>query len=92
MLFFYYVGEVNFRTNRKREALTKFGGVHCLVGVCCGDDSLEHVQHCPGYRTRSPDNMRDEDLGKYLLELHRERIQRWNAPLIQVDLSSIQSE
>ena len=41
---------------------------------------------------RSPDNLRDEDLSKNLMELHLERIQRWNAPLIQANLSSIQSE
>ena len=89
MLFYYYVGEINFRTNRKRESIAKFGGVQCLVGTCCGDDNLEHITQCPGYRTKAPFNMREEDLSKYLLEIHRERIQRWEAPLIHTDLSSI---
>ena len=89
ILFYYYVGKVNFRTNRKREAIAKFGGVQCLVGVCCGDDELGHITVCPGYRTKPPPNMREEDLSKYLLAIHRERIQRWEAPLIQVDVSSI---
>ena len=53
--------------------------------------TLEHITKCPGYRTKAPLNMREEDLSKYLLEIHRERIQRWEAPLIHTDLSSILS-
>ena len=89
MLFFYYVGELNFRTNRPREAIQKFGGVNCLVGVCCGVDSLAHIVECHGYNTKVPSNMREEDLSEYLLNIHRERVRRWSAPLIMTDLSSI---
>ena len=89
MLFQYYVGELNFRTNRRREAEKKFGGTQCLVGICGGDDSIEHVSVCFGYRTRSPPNMREEDLSSYLIELNRERIQRWEAPIINVDVNSL---
>lgn len=89
MLFQYYVGELNFRTNRRKEAMSKFGGTQCLFGVCCGEDSLAHITECFGYRTRPPPNLREEDLSDYLLELHRERIQRWKAPLINVDVNSL---
>ena len=87
-LFYYYVGELNFRANRKREAEQKYGGTQCLVGTCCGTDSFSHVKDCYGYRTKPPSNMRDEDLGEFLLKLHRERTQRWNAPLLNVDVNN----
>ena len=89
ILFFYYVGELNLRTSRPREAERKFGGVQCLVGICCGVDSIEHISVCFGYDTKAPVNMREEDLSKYLLEIHRERMRRWSAPLIPVDVESI---
>ena len=90
-MFYYYVGELNFRTNRSRESKIKYGGVQCLVGTCGGEDSLQHITVCHGYRTRPPPNMREEDLCQYLLEIHRERIQRWSAPLMSVDVTSILS-
>ena len=89
LMFFYYVGELNVRTSRPREAEIKFGGVQCLVGVCCGVDSIAHIRECPGYNTKAPSNFRDEDLCEFLLNIHRERTRRWSAPLIPVDVSSI---
>ena len=89
MLFSYYVGELNLRTNRPREAEKKFGGVQCLVGVCCGVDSISHIAECPGYDTKAPLNMREEDLCKFLLEIHRERVRRWSSPLIMTDVGSL---
>ena len=89
MLFSYYVGELNLRTNRPREAEKKFGGVQCLVGTCCGVDSIPHIAECEGYDTKAPPNMRDEDLSEFLMKIHQERMRRWNAPIIPVDVNSI---
>ena len=89
ILFSYYVGEINLRTNRPREAEKKFGGVHCLVGSCGGVDSIPHLAECPGYDTKAPLNLREEDLAKFLLEIHRERMRRWNAPLIVTDVGCL---
>ena len=85
----YYIGELNLRTNRRREAEMKFGGVSCLVGVCCGEDSISHIRECHGYSTKAPHNMSEEDLGRYLLDVHRERVRRWNAPLVHVDRAGV---
>ena len=89
LLFYYYVGELNLRTNRPRDAERKFGGVQCLAGVCCGSDSIEHIIQCFGYQTKAPSNFREEDLGEFLLKIHQERMRRWEAPLIQTDVSSV---
>ena len=63
ILFNYYIGELNLRTNRRREAEMKFGGVNCLFGICCGEDSIAHISECPGYNTKPPQNMYEVDLG-----------------------------
>ena len=91
LLFFYYVGEINLRVNRPREAEKRYGGVQCLVGVCCGEDSIAHIMQCFGYQTKVPQNFREEYLGEYLMNIHQERMKRWEAPLISSDLSSILS-
>ena len=88
-MFFYYVGELNLRTNRRIEAERKFGGVSCLYGICCGDDSISHIRECQGYVTKPPSDLSEVDFGKYLVDIHRERVRRWNAPLIHVEKSSV---
>ena len=89
LLFYYYVGELNLRTSRPRDAERKFGGVQCLVGICGGSDSIEHIIECFGYQTKAPSNFREEDLCDFLLKIHQERMRRWEAPLIQTDVSSV---
>ena len=89
LIFYYYVGELNLRTSRPRDSAIKFGGVQCLAGVCCGEDSIPHIRECFGYDTKAPSNFRDEDLGDFLLKIHRERVRRWSAPLIPADVSSL---
>ena len=89
---YYYVGEINLRTNRRRESEKKFGGVKCLASTTCGNDNLDqisHIQTCPGYRTRMSSDATEDDLGQYLVELHRERVQRWNSPLLQIDVGAV---
>ena len=44
------VDELNFRTSRKHEAIAKYGGTQCLVGVCSGSDDQAHVESCFGYK------------------------------------------
>ena len=74
MMFFYYIGELNLRTNRRKEAERKHGGVHCLYGICCGVDSIPHIRECQGYSTKPPSDLNEENFGQYLLEVHRERV------------------
>ena len=76
------VGELNFRTNRKQEAIAKYGGTQCLVGVCSGSDDQAHVESCFGYQTKPPSVWTEEGYSKYLFELHLERLRRWKSPLI----------
>ena len=89
MMFSYYVGELNLRTNRRKESERKFGGVACLYGICCGDDSIPHIMECEGYVTKPPSDISEEDFGKYLVDIHRERVRRWKAPLIHLDIAGI---
>ena len=88
LLFCYYIGELNLRTNRRREAEMKFGGVHCLHGICCGVDSVAHIMSCPGYDTKPSPQMCEMELGSYLVDIHRERVRRWKAPLIHIDIAA----
>ena len=82
LFFFMRVGELNFRTNRKHEAVAKYGGTQCLVGVCSGSDDQAHVESCFGYQTKPPSVWTEEGYSKYLFELHLERLRRWKSPLI----------
>ena len=89
IMFSYYVGELNLRTNRRKESERKFGGVSCLYGICCGDDSIPHIMGCFGYSTKPPSDLSEENFGRYLMDIHRERVKRWDAPLIHMDLAGI---
>ena len=82
--FFYQVGELNFKTNRRREAEAKFGGVLCYIKGCSGLDNLGHCLRCPGYKTRPVvhEDGTPGSLGHLLLTLHHERMKNLNAPLI----------
>ena len=84
-LFNHFTGEANLKRNRPGEAKAKFGGTHCWVGACGGTDSWEHVLECPGYRFEvSVDDGSVDSLCKNLLAVHKERLRRWNAPLVDV--------
>ena len=61
------VGELNLLTNKKREYMSWYGGTHCLVKVCGGEDEI-------GDSTKQ--------LAEYLVALNRERIKKYNLPLI----------
>ena len=84
LLFFHAVGELDLKTNKSKLSVSKFGGVQCLYGICYGEDRITHIMSCQGYRTRPPPDVEGDGFGKYLLELHRERSQRWKWPLIHV--------
>ena len=76
------VGELNFRRNRKYEAMKKYGSVECLVPACGGEDSLEHVKQCFGYYTRWRDDAGPYDIIEYLVALEYERAGRFNRSLL----------
>ena len=83
---------MNLRTNRRRESEKKFGGVQCLASTICGNDNpdqISHIQTCPGYRTRMSSDATEDDLGQYLVKLHRERVQRWSSPLLHIDVGGV---
>ena len=76
------VGELNFRTNRKYEALKKYGSTNCLVPACLGPDSLAHVNECPGYSSRLKDDAGPYQIIEYLTELENERCRKFNKSLL----------
>ena len=78
----YETGELNFRRSRRQEALKKYGSYECLVPFCREDDSLEHVQKCPGYTARVKDGAGPYEFIEYLTELELERNKRFNRSLI----------
>ena len=79
------VGELNLKMNRKKEAIAKYGETQCLVGICCGDDDLTHIMCCFGYQTKPPSVWTEDEMGRYLLELHLERLRRWKSPLVDTE-------
>ena len=82
LVFFLFVGELNLLTNKKREFMSRYGGTHCLVKVCGGEDEIDHITKCFGYSTQCPKGGNTKQLAEYLVALNRERIKKFNLPLI----------
>ena len=76
------VGELNFLVNRRGEAMKLHGGTQCLVKVCCQSDSLFHVMECFGYSTKYNPALGLKGLALYLVDLNRERNEKFQTPLI----------
>ena len=80
------MGELELKSNRRQESIKQYGGVHCLVGWCGGDDDINHVMKCPGYDIKPPrdDKGKEDIIAAYLIELNSERIRKWGCPLIYI--------
>ena len=78
------VGELNFLTNRSKEYLRSLGSTECLVRVCGGEDTLDHVSQCFGYTTRYTGDGSEKSQAEFLVELHKERVKKFMFPLIHV--------
>ena len=76
------VGELNFRRNRRQEALKKYGSVECLIPFCKEEDSLSHVQNCKGYSSKLKEGASPYEFIDYLVELEAERNKKFNRSLI----------
>ena len=53
-----------------------------VVRVCGGEDTLEHVSQCFGYSARPKGDGSEKSQAEYLIELNKERIKKFNLPLI----------
>ena len=82
LMLCYETGELNFRRGRRQEALKKYGSYECLVPFCKEDDTLVHVQTCPGYTARVKEGASPYEFIDYLAELELERNKRFNRSLI----------
>ena len=85
LVFAYKVGNLDFRNDKKGEAIRKFGTTECLAPGCGEKDEISHVVECSGYGSRPTAGAfegDDEALATYLDELDRERYGTWRAPLM----------
>ena len=82
LMLCYEVGELNFRRSRRQESLKKYGNFDCLVPFCREEDSLHHVQRCPGYTAKLEEGAGPYQFIDYLTELELERNKRFNRSLI----------
>ena len=84
LMLSYYIGELTFKDNKKREMTKKFGNTKCFAG-CDAPDSLEHVQSCDRYDTKFSDfyiDGTDKQFVKYLAALDIERWRKYQCPLV----------
>ena len=79
------IGELNFLTNRKQESIKKLGSTRCFVGVCGGEDTLDHVSQCFGYQATPSGDGSERSQVEYLLALNEERTKKYKRPLIFYD-------
>ena len=76
------VGELNFRKNRKYEAMKKYGSIQCLEPTCREDDTLAHANECFGYQTRLKEEAGPYEIIDYLVELDCERMRKYHRSLL----------
>ena len=76
------IGELNFLTNRREENIRKLGSTRCYVGVCGGEDELEHVSQCFGYLSNPSGDHSEKGQAHYLVQLNAERIAKFGTSLI----------
>ena len=76
------VGELNFRANRKYEAIKKYGSIKCLEPACPDNDSLEHVKTCFGYSSRLKEEAGPYEIIDFLVELDTERMKKFRKSLM----------
>ena len=76
------IGELNFRRNRKYEAMKKYGSVECLEPSCHEEDTLEHVNTCHGYSSRLKDDAGPYEIIEYLVSLDEERFRKYRRSLV----------
>ena len=87
LVFAYHTGNLDFRNDKKGEAVRKFGNTNCLVPACAGRDELSHVVKCFGYKTKPKEETflgidGNESLAEYLDLLDAERYHKFRAPLL----------
>ena len=85
LVFGYQIGNLDFRNNKRRESVRKFGGVNCLIPHCEGIDEIDHVKSCQGYKTKPGKyafSGNDEELAEYLDNLDNERFSICREPLL----------
>ena len=82
LMLCYELGELNFRSSRKTEAMKKYGSVECLVPFCREPDSLEHVKECKGYSSKVDEGAGPYEFIDYLAELELERNKTFRKSLI----------
>ena len=85
LVFAYKIGNLDFRNNKKGEALRKFGSTACLASGCPGRDDLQHIIDCSGYDNKPEEGAFDGDdvkLADYLDKVDAERFSKWRAPLL----------
>ena len=62
--------------------MSRYGGTHCLVKVCGGEDEIDHITKCFGYSSVCPTGGNTKQLAEYLVALNTERIKKFKLPLI----------
>ena len=66
------ISELNFKMSCRSGSEKKFGGVHCWIKVCMGNDKPQHIAECFGYESHiNPGHTEDKQV-EYLKDLHIE--------------------
>ena len=77
----YEAGELNFRTNRRNEALKKYGTLDCVVPGCGEPDTLEHIMECHGYSTKFKQGGSPHEWIEFLSTIDLERFKKYRTSL-----------
>ena len=87
-VLFWRVGSLRFRASWMNANEKTAQGVRCVSRLCNENDSLEHALRCKFMRTNVKMKMKakdvddDEKMADYLIELNRERRNRFRSPIM----------
>ena len=82
-LLFWRVGSLRFKVQWKLYNLKRGLGVKCVMPMCDGVDSWEHMIVCPFYDTKwNPEWKEEDEIAEYLVKASRERFTKVRLPII----------
>ena len=76
-------GSLRLKTQWKLYNVKRGVGVDCVMPLCDGPDTLDHIKSCMWYETKWSDKWSTEsDIANFLVKINRERLKKVKMPIL----------